>query len=102
MERDEVYVPKTREDLGIPEKQNHEIDWDEIFGDTPAYTLYMLIRQQILAFPAYLRMLFTRFQSLIRSIDLIVVFNVSGQKTYPKWTNHFDRKIFHDGLTSFP
>jgi omega-6 fatty acid desaturase (delta-12 desaturase) len=26
------------------------------------------------------------------------VFNVSGQKTYPKWTNHFDREYlsFHD------
>lgn len=55
MERDEVYVPKTREDLGIPEKAHEEIDWDEIFGDTPIYTLYMLIRQQVLAFPAYLR-----------------------------------------------
>jgi len=72
MERDEVYVPKTREDLGIPEKAQDEIDWDELFGDTPIYTLYMLIRQQLLAFPAYL------------------LFNVSGQKTYPKWTNHFD------------
>ncbi|KAH9475531.1 Delta(12) fatty acid desaturase [Psilocybe cubensis] len=72
MERDEVYVPKTREDLGIPDKANEEIDWDEIFGDTPIYTLYMLIRQQVLAFPAYL------------------LFNVSGQKNYPKWTNHFD------------
>ncbi|PPR00398.1 hypothetical protein CVT24_004476 [Panaeolus cyanescens] len=72
MERDEVYVPKTREDLGIPDKPIDQIDWDEIFGDTPIYTLYMLIRQQVLAFPAYL------------------LFNVSGQKTYPKWTNHFD------------
>ncbi|KAF9030618.1 fatty acid desaturase-domain-containing protein [Panaeolus papilionaceus] len=72
MERDEVYVPKTREDLGIPDKPTDQIDWDEIFGDTPIYTLYMLIRQQVLAFPAYL------------------LFNVSGQKTYPKWTNHFD------------
>ena len=55
MERDEVYVPKTREDLGIPEGAHNEIEWDEIFGDTPIYTLYMLIRQQLLAFPAYLR-----------------------------------------------
>ena len=53
MDRDEVYIPKTREDLGIP---NHDqIDWDEIFGDTPVYTLYLLIRQQLLGFPAYLR-----------------------------------------------
>ncbi|KAF9035181.1 fatty acid desaturase-domain-containing protein [Panaeolus papilionaceus] len=72
MERDEVYVPKTREDLGIPDKPIDQIDWDELFGDTPIYTLYMLIRQQVLAFPAYL------------------LFNVSGQKNYPKWTNHFD------------
>jgi len=54
MERDEVYVPKTREDLGIPNKPIDQINWDEVFGDTPIYTLYMLIRQQVLAFPAYL------------------------------------------------
>jgi hypothetical protein len=54
MERDEVYVPKTCTDLGISHKPNHEIEWDELFGDTPIYTLYMLIRQQLLAFPAYL------------------------------------------------
>lgn len=72
MERDEVYVPKTRSDLRIPNLPNHDIDWDDYFGDTPIYTLYVLIRQQLLAFPAYL------------------IFNVSGQKTYPPWTNHFD------------
>ncbi|KAG6896238.1 hypothetical protein C0992_009535 [Termitomyces sp. T32_za158] len=73
MERDEVYVPKTREDLRIPdEAHGHTIDYDEYLGDTPLYTLFMLMRQQVLAFPAYL------------------LFNVSGQKTYPKWTNHFD------------
>jgi len=73
MERDEVYVPWTRNELGIKEEDGvHEVDYDEILGDTPIYTLYMLIRQQLLAFPAYL------------------LFNVSGQKTYPKWTNHFD------------
>ncbi|THH31762.1 hypothetical protein EUX98_g2443 [Antrodiella citrinella] len=72
MERDEVYVPKTRSDLGIPEVPNHEIDWDEYFGDTPIYTFFMLMRQQFIAFPAYL------------------IMNVSGQKDYPAWTNHFD------------
>ena len=55
MERDEVYVPKTRGDLRIPRLPQHEIDWEEHFGDTPIYTLYMLVRQQLLAFPAYLR-----------------------------------------------
>ncbi|KAJ7111302.1 fatty acid desaturase-domain-containing protein [Mycena epipterygia] len=70
MERDEVYVPKTRSDLGIP-RASTEIDYEEIFGDTPLFTLFMLIRQQLLAFPAYL------------------LFNSSGQKHYPRWTNHF-------------
>ncbi|KAK6978222.1 tRNA-dihydrouridine(47) synthase [NAD(P)(+)] [Favolaschia claudopus] len=72
MERDEVYVPKTRSDLGIPQDVHDESIYDEILGDTPIYTMFMLIQQQLLAFPAYL------------------FFNVSGQKHYPKWTNHFD------------
>lgn len=56
MERDEVYVPKTREDLGIPDEvEGSTIDYEELLGDTPIYTLFMLIRQQVLAFPAYLR-----------------------------------------------
>lgn len=72
MEKDEVYVPKTRSDLGLPREGDPRLDYDEVFGDTPIYTLFMLVRQQLLAYPAYL------------------LFNVSGQKTYPKWTNHFD------------
>ena len=53
-----MYVPKTREDLGIPEERaGVKIDYDEYFGDTPVYTRYMLVRQQLLAFPAYLRKL---------------------------------------------
>ncbi|KZS96677.1 linoleoyl phosphatidylcholine delta-12 acetylenase [Sistotremastrum niveocremeum HHB9708] len=73
MEKDEVYVPKTRSDLNLPhEEPGKEIDYEHYLGDTPLYTLYMLVRQQVLAFPAYL------------------LFNVSGQKNYPKWTNHFD------------
>jgi omega-6 fatty acid desaturase (delta-12 desaturase) len=55
IERDEVYVPKTRSDLGLPKEGDPELDYDEIFGDTPIYTMLMLIRQQLLAFPAYLR-----------------------------------------------
>ncbi|CDO75394.1 hypothetical protein BN946_scf185012.g11 [Trametes cinnabarina] len=72
MERDEVYVPKTRSDLGIPQEGNGKFDYNEYLGDAPIYTLFMLVRQQLLAFPAYL------------------LCNVSGQKNYPKWTNHFD------------
>jgi hypothetical protein len=37
----------------------------------------MLIRQQLLGFPAYL------------------LCNVSGQKTYPAWTNHFSSKSIY-------
>ncbi|KAK0490029.1 fatty acid desaturase-domain-containing protein [Armillaria luteobubalina] len=73
MENDEVYIPKTRSDLSIPDEQpNETIDYEEIFSDTPIYTLFMLLRQQFFAFPAYL------------------FYNVSGQKHYPKRTNHFD------------
>ena len=54
MERDKGYVPKTREDLGIPDKPHEEIEWNEVFSDIPIYTLYMLIRQQLAGFPAYL------------------------------------------------
>lgn len=92
MERDEVYIPKTRKDLGIPDKPNHQIDWDEIFGDTPIYTLFLLIRQQLLAFPAYLRGYQTYLLEASNSDARQTVFNVSGRKDYPKWTNHFDRK----------
>ena len=50
-----MYVPKTRADLGIPPAGDDEgFDWDEYFGDTPAYTLFMLVRQQLFAFEAYL------------------------------------------------
>jgi hypothetical protein len=92
MERDEVYVPKTRTDLGIPHKPNHEIEWDELFGDTPIYTLYMLGRQQLLAFPAYLCKDLLVGLLAFSLIVLSAVFNVSGQKAYPSWTNHFDRE----------
>ena len=62
------YVPKTRSELGLEkESEGQSVDYDEILGDTPIYTLFMLIRQQVLAFPAYL------------------LFNVSGQRNYPKW-----------------
>ena len=69
MERDEVYVPKTRSDLGIPqEDEHHKIDYDEYFGDTPIYTLYMLLRQQLLAFPAYL----SEHHALIHTLNFLL------------------------------
>jgi len=59
MEKDEVYVPKTRSDLGLPREGDPRLDYDEVFGDTPIYTLFMLVRQQVLAYPAYLRKSFS-------------------------------------------
>lgn len=86
MERDEVYVPKTRSDLGIPPEHEHDtIDWDEYFGDTPVYTLYMLIRQQLLAFPAYLSSS-VRLHPSCRTLALIFVGQCStsrGRRTIP-------------------
>lgn len=55
MKHDEVYVPKTRRALGLPSAESAtESHYDEVFGDTPIYTLFLLIRQQLLAFLAYL------------------------------------------------
>ena len=53
MEKEEAYVPKTRTDLKIPAAATDH-DFKEILEDTPIYTLFMLIRQQIFAFDAYL------------------------------------------------
>jgi omega-6 fatty acid desaturase (delta-12 desaturase) len=87
MERDEVYVPKTRSDLGIPPPGTDFVY--DIFGDTPIFTLLMLLGQQILAFPAYLcsSKLPSPLSWLMRAKT--PVFNASGQNHYPKWTNHF-------------
>lgn len=81
--RDEVFVPRTRKELKVPEiKEEAEIDGInvskqrqnelvEAVHDTPLYTLFHLITQQLFGWPAY----------LIR--------NASGQKRYPFMTNHF-------------
>lgn len=71
------YVPKTRADLGLPSRDDDSpVDYSEYFSDTPLWTLLLLIFQQLFAFPAYL------------------LYNASGQKDYPKWTNHFNRKLY--------
>jgi omega-6 fatty acid desaturase (delta-12 desaturase) len=91
MERDEVYVPKTRSDLGLP-PPGTDFDYEDIFGDTPIYTLFILLRQQLLAFPAYLcSSIYVSPPIVSLHVYEIPVFNSSGQKHYPKWTNHFTR-----------
>jgi len=81
--RDEVFVPKTRSEYGAPAiKEEAEIDGisvsqqrqeelKEAIGDAPIVVLYHLVVQQLFGWPAY----------LIR--------NASGQRRYPKMTNHF-------------
>ena len=66
MEKDEAYVPKTRSDIGIPTDAT-EHDVHELLGDTPIYSLFMLIRQQIFAFDAYLSM-----SSLLNGVVLLL------------------------------
>ncbi|THU99417.1 hypothetical protein K435DRAFT_964428 [Dendrothele bispora CBS 962.96] len=70
IEHDEVYVPHTRNELKLPDSAHDGLE--DLLGDTPIYTLFMLIRQQFLGFPAYL------------------VCNVSGQRRYPRWSNHLN------------
>jgi hypothetical protein len=66
MERDEVYVPKTRSDLNIPEEHpDRPVNYSDFFDESPLFTLYMLVRQQLLAFPAYLCTLFIKYPVFI-------------------------------------
>ncbi|KIP05951.1 hypothetical protein PHLGIDRAFT_107540 [Phlebiopsis gigantea 11061_1 CR5-6] len=71
MERDETWIPLTRSEMNLP-PEDEKFDYEEYFGDAPIWTLGMLVLRQVIAFPVYL------------------LFNVSGNKDYPKWTNHFD------------
>lgn len=86
MERDEVFVPKTRSQVGIPPahvleqrktqaaaaaaKQGESTfeALDELFEDAPFWNLFWVTMQQLLGWPLY----------LLR--------NASGQK-YGRWTN---------------
>jgi len=81
--RDEVFVPRTRGQLDYPQiKEEGEVlgmsvteqrqeELREAIGDAPLYILLNLIAQELLGWPMY----------LIR--------NASGQKHYPRWTNHY-------------
>jgi omega-6 fatty acid desaturase / acyl-lipid omega-6 desaturase (Delta-12 desaturase) len=70
--KDQVFVPKTRSRLGLPSKDKDSQQMHHsVFEDTPLITLINLIVQQLLGWPLYL------------------IFNTSGQD-YGRWTNHFD------------
>jgi omega-6 fatty acid desaturase (delta-12 desaturase) len=75
--KDEVFVPSTRSELGLPKKGSEE-DMErtrkkmngELSEDIPIIQLVNLIGQQLIGWPMYL------------------ILNSSGRK-YPGWANHF-------------
>ncbi len=47
MERDENYVPYSRSDYGLPSKaKSRQFDYDEVFEETPIYTLSRMLIMQ--------------------------------------------------------
>lgn len=84
MERDEVYVPKSKAQVGLD-------DHDDIAGDAPFYTLFMLVRQQVLALPLYLCECYCDVSLHLTSTSPVAVINVSGQMKYPATTSHYNR-----------
>lgn len=84
MTRDEVFVPSTRENRGLlplhPVDDNSPVvteqttwgEWlAELLEDAPLFNLLELLVQQLIGWQLYL------------------LTNVSGQRHYPRWTNHF-------------
>jgi len=79
VDRDEVFVPRTRTEKGIPPKGDasikkvvkNGIELDELLEDVPLYRLFWLVMQQLVGWPLYL---FT---------------NVTSNSSYPEGTNHF-------------
>ncbi|WVQ73190.1 hypothetical protein IAR50_002755 [Cryptococcus sp. DSM 104548] len=86
--RDEVFVPKTRKQRGAPEiteeaeilginvSPERQSQLREALEDSPIVVLYNLFLQQLFGWPMYL----TR--------------NASGQRHYPKGTNHFNPRSY--------
>ncbi|GAA6021289.1 hypothetical protein JCM11491_005792 [Sporobolomyces phaffii] len=79
LDRDQVFVPRTLAQLvgrDTPKKKRVEVApgvvLDQLLEDAPLYRLVTLVGQQLFGWPLYL------FK------------NVSGQTSYPAWTNHFD------------
>lgn len=96
MARDEVFVPRTREDRGLPplrpdgvgkEAASQETfsEWlADTLEDVPLYNFVEIVIQQLLGWPLYL------------------LLNVSGQMRYPKWTNRMysiSRQTFRQTLS---
>lgn len=79
IERDEVFVPRTRSEKGIPKKGDasinkitkNGIELDDLLEDVPIYRLFWLVMQQLVGWPLYL------FK------------NATSNSSYPEGTNHF-------------
>ncbi|KAF9360374.1 Fatty acid oxidation complex subunit alpha [Mortierella sp. AD094] len=75
MTKDQVFVPKTRSQVGLPpkefnEKQVEEDDHVHLDEEAPIVTLFWMVIQFVFGWPAYL------------------IVNASGQN-YGQWTSHF-------------
>ncbi|KIY48091.1 linoleoyl phosphatidylcholine delta-12 acetylenase [Fistulina hepatica ATCC 64428] len=89
VERDQVYVPRSRAELDLPnEKSGFLINYAEFFSDSPPVVLFELIVQQIVAWPAYLCMFILIVILCVLTTD--IAYNVTGQRSYPKGTSHFN------------
>ncbi|KAF9432914.1 Fatty acid oxidation complex subunit alpha [Entomortierella beljakovae] len=70
MTKDQVFVPKTRSQVGLPPKQADAEEDDHLDEQAPIVTLYYMVIQFVFGWPAYL------------------LVNASGQD-YGRWTSHF-------------
>ena len=70
LERDENFVPYTRERMKLPPKEvAARSDYEEILGEAPLFILIRLVLMQTLGWPSYL------------------LFNTMGAEAYPPGTN---------------
>ncbi|KAG9068470.1 Fatty acid oxidation complex subunit alpha [Linnemannia hyalina] len=73
LNRDQVFVPKTRTQVGLPAKKENVVEEDEavhLDEEAPIVTLFWMLIQFLFGWPAYLAV------------------NASGQD-YGQWTSHF-------------
>lgn len=72
MTRSEVDVPP---EPTVQDGHGHgKLDYEEYLGDTPIYTILMLIVHQLIGFPLY------------------IFYNLGGQRRYPSFTSHYNPK----------
>ncbi|KAJ3283692.1 Delta(12)-fatty-acid desaturase [Blyttiomyces sp. JEL0837] len=70
MTKDQVFIPKTRTEMGVPKDKAIKEHDEPFFQNAPIVELFSIIKQQLFGWPAY------------------ITVNASGQP-YPGWTSHF-------------